>query len=300
MNQPRWDKEGRDWPNRDASRFVAAGGVQWHVQTMGDPQAPAVLLLHGTGAATHSWRDLAPLLANRFHVVAPDLPGHGFTAPLRPASLDRMAQSVAVLMDTLGVVPQLIVGHSAGAAIGLAMIGHGLAAPAAMVSIGGALLPFPGMTAKIFPAVAKWLALNPFTPEIFAWRARAGETPAFLARATGSRIDPLGIELYGRLFASPGHIAGALAMMGEWALEPLERALPHIATPVLLMHGERDATIPIATSRQVATRMPDAILLALPGLGHLAHEEAPQATTMHIFEFAARHGILAVAPQETA
>ncbi len=299
MNRPRWDKEGRDWPNRDASRFVDAGGINWHVQTMGDPAAPVALLLHGTGAATHSWRDLAPLLAGRFRVIAPDLPGHGFTAPLRPASLDRMAQSLAILLDTLGAVPQVIVGHSAGAAIGLAMIDRGVATPAAMVAIGGALLPFPGMAARIFPVVAKWLALNPFTPEIFAWRARAGETPSFLARATGSRIDPAGMALYGRLFASPGHIAGALAMMGEWALEPLERALPHIATPVLLLHGDRDATIPIATSRQVAALMPHARLLALPGLGHLAHEEAPQATAMQIFDFARDHGILAAAPPET-
>ena len=44
---------------------------------MGD--GPDLLLLHGSGAATHSWRDLAPLLARDFRVIAPDLPGHGFT-----------------------------------------------------------------------------------------------------------------------------------------------------------------------------------------------------------------------------
>ena len=54
---------------------VAAGGLRWHVQVAGD--GPVLLLLHGTGAATHSWRDLLPLLAERFTVVAPDLPGHG-------------------------------------------------------------------------------------------------------------------------------------------------------------------------------------------------------------------------------
>ncbi|NBQ74895.1 MAG: alpha/beta hydrolase, partial [Acetobacteraceae bacterium] len=58
---PSWEKDGRDWPNRTASRFVEAGGLNWHVQLMG--QGPCLLLLHGTAAATHSWRDLAPLLA---------------------------------------------------------------------------------------------------------------------------------------------------------------------------------------------------------------------------------------------
>jgi len=77
-----WERDGRDWPNRDASRFVRAGGLRWHVQKTGT--GPVLLLVHGTGAATHSWRELAPLLARRFTVIAPDLPGPGFTQ--RPAS----------------------------------------------------------------------------------------------------------------------------------------------------------------------------------------------------------------------
>ena len=72
-----WERDGRDWPNRASSRFVDAGGLRWHVQVMGE--GPVVLLIHGTGASTHSFRALAPLLAPHFTVVVPDLPGHGFT-----------------------------------------------------------------------------------------------------------------------------------------------------------------------------------------------------------------------------
>ena len=72
-----WQRDGRDWPNREFSRFVSAAGLSLHVQVMGD--GPAVVLAHGTGSSTHSWRTLAPLLARRFTVIAPDLPGHGFT-----------------------------------------------------------------------------------------------------------------------------------------------------------------------------------------------------------------------------
>ena len=78
-------RDGADWPNREASRFVEAGGLSWHVQVMG--QGPDLLLLHGTGGATHSWRGLAPLLAQHFRVVAPDLPGHGFTTARRAPDL---------------------------------------------------------------------------------------------------------------------------------------------------------------------------------------------------------------------
>lgn len=95
---PDWNVEGRDWPNRGSSRFVEAGGLRWHVQVMGE--GPALLLLHGTGAATHSWRDIAPLLAKTHTVVAMDLPGHGFTAmPARPTdcSLPQVARRPIVV-----------------------------------------------------------------------------------------------------------------------------------------------------------------------------------------------------------
>ena len=72
-DRPNWSVEGRDWPNRAHSRFVAAGGLSWHVQRMG--AGPKLLMLHGTGASTHSFRDLAPLLAEEFDVAAPELPG---------------------------------------------------------------------------------------------------------------------------------------------------------------------------------------------------------------------------------
>ncbi len=74
---PDWDRAGADWPNRDASHFLRGGNTHWHYQRMGS--GPPLMLLHGTGASTHSWRDLLPKLARHHDVIAPDLPGHGFT-----------------------------------------------------------------------------------------------------------------------------------------------------------------------------------------------------------------------------
>ena len=94
-----WDIDGRDWPNRAASRFITAGGLRWHVQQFdhADPGAPWLVLLHGTGSSTHSWRDVAPLLAQQYSVLALDLPGHAFTSMPRAAeqSLPGMARHVA-------------------------------------------------------------------------------------------------------------------------------------------------------------------------------------------------------------
>jgi magnesium chelatase accessory protein len=291
MSAPDWRSEGKGWPNAEASRFVTAGGLRWHVQVMG--KGPVALLLHGTGAATHSWRDLAPLLAADFTVVAPDLPGHGFTAAMRRPTPVAVATAVTALTTALDLSPALVIGHSAGAAVALTMAEQDRGIPRAIVGLGGALLPFPGMAGKLFPAMARMLFVNPFMPELLAMRARVpGEIASFLNRSTGSRIDPRGIDLYERLLKTSGHCGGALALMANWDLEPLQKAMPVLQLPVLLLHGERDSTIPPATSRTVAARLPAAATHFLPGLGHLAHEEAPADHAALILDFARRSGII--------
>jgi magnesium chelatase accessory protein len=254
---------------------------------------PVALLIHGTGSATHSWRDVMPLLAKDFTVVAPDLPGHGFSSSIGRASPVNVATALAALMDSLGLAPALTVGHSAGAAIALTMADKRLARPQSVVALGGALLPFPGMAGKLFPTMARLMFVNPLAPELFAMRTRSpGEVASFLKRATASPIDARGIELYERLLHTSGHIGGALALMANWDLVPLEKALPSIDLPVLLIHGARDATIPAATSQTVAGRLPNGQLMVVPDLGHLAHEEAPALHVEAIADFARAHGLL--------
>jgi len=284
MSKPDWAIEGADWPLKEASRFVTAGGLRWHVQMLG--AGPPLLLLHGTGAATHSWRDLAPILAERYTVVAPDLPGHGFTETPRLGGLGlpAMAKRLGELLRALDVAPVGVVGHSAGAAIAVRMALDGHAAPRALVSLNGALEPFPGMAGFLFPAMAQALFLNPLAVRLFAWRARQADAVPGLIRSTGSRIDDRGVELYRRLLATPGHIEGALGMMSAWNLDSLQRDLPRLAAALTLIVGQRDATVPPGVSEDVAARVPGARLVRMPRLGHLAHEEAPSETAALILE----------------
>lgn len=282
-----WHSDGSDWPNRTASRFVAAGGVRWHVQIAG--AGPVVLLLHGLGGATHSWRDVLPLLAERFTVIAPDLPGHGFTSGLTSPTTPAMATAVAALLTTLAATPALIVGHSAGAAVALRF---SFTTPVPVVAINGALLPFPGVAAAIFPTMARVLFVNPLIPALVAVQARRpGVVARFLPKSTGSTIDTRGVALYARLFSRRDHVAGALAMMANWDLAALAADLPKLSAPLRLLYGDRDATIPPQVSRDVATKVVGATAFSLGPLGHLAHEEDPAAVVRLIGEAATTWGI---------
>ena len=287
-----WAVDGADWPNRDASFFVEAGGWRWHVQRMG--QGPPLLLVHGTGAATHSWRALAPMLAGHFDVIAPDLPAHGFTRALGGAdlSLPGMARALASLLAKLDVAPQIVVGHSAGAAILARLCLDGAIAPKLLVSLNGALLPFGGLAGHIFPPMAKLLFLNPLAPRLFAWSADR-DAVARLLRGTGSTIERRGVDLYARLFSRHAHVAGALGMMANWDLDSLARDLPRLQVPLALIVARGDKAVSPDAAEKITALVPNARIAWLGGAGHLAHEEKPDAVRDLIVGMAEEAGVLA-------
>lgn len=267
-----------DWPNRAKSRVVRGPVHEWHLQQTGD--GPKVLLLHGAGGSVHSFRALLPLLAAHFHVLAPDLPGHGFTrlGGQRRSSLERMAEDLTALCDAQGFHPTAIIGHSAGAAIALQMARTmpGLR----LVGINPALGNFEGMAGVLFPVMAKFLAAIPFTARLFSGTSARPERVRALIDSTGSQIDPAGLELYRRLVAREAHVQGALSMMAQWTLDDLLADLPAIKAPALFVTGSEDRTVPPRVAQVAANRMAQARVHALDGYGHLIHEEAPD----HIFE----------------
>ena len=166
------------------------------------------------------------------------------------------------------------------------MVLDGLVDAKAVVGLSPALLPFPGLAAKLFPTMAKLLFVNPFAPYIFARMAGpTREVARFMLKSTGSSLDDNAVDFYARLFRKPGHIAGTIGMMASWDLEPLKRDLPGLKVPLLLIHGDGDTAIPLAKAREAAALMPGARLEVLTGLGHLAHEEAPERVAEMITVF---------------
>ena len=200
-------------------------------------------------------------------------------------SLPRMASAIARLNQVLGASPAAIIGHSAGAALALQIaLDHGFSGP--IIGLNSALRPFPGPAAQIFPAVAKLLFVNPFVPRLFSGMAAlSGDADRFLARATNSRIDAEGMACYETLLKNPRHTKGALAMMANWDLPTLRTRMNEITNPVLLVHSTDDAAIPLDWAREAHGWLPNARLEVIEGLGHLAHEEAPEEVHKRISTF---------------
>lgn len=281
---------GPDWPHMDCSRFVQTPGVRWHVQIAGS--GPVLLLLHGAGASTHTWRDLLPQLSADFTVVCPDLPGHALShiAPDWRPGLREMAGALDDLLRALDVQPQAVAGHSAGGAVAAQWVlqrqSQTPACTPTLIGLNPAWLPIPGMASWMFPVAAKVLAVNPLSA---LWIARHGKRPGVIQKLvddTGSRLSAQGVDYYARLIRQPAHVRGVLAMMAAWDMTALGRRMPELHGPVWMHLGGRDKTVPTSWSGRTYAVLAHAHGITVPELGHLAHEEAPALVAAQIRSWA--------------
>ncbi len=272
-----------DWPLSAQSRMIRSRPHDWHVQIMGS--GPALLFLHGAGGTTHSWRDVMPSCSG-FTCIAIDLPGHGYTrlGSRQRSSLEAMAQDIAALCAQEAWQIAGIVGHSAGGAIAL-RLSQRMADHPPVLAINPALQPFEGLAGVVFPAAARAIATLPFAVDLIHKTLVSPSRARQLLDGTGSKIDPEGVALYARLLGNRAHIEGALLMMAQWTLTGLIADLPKLKTRALFLVGSNDKTVPPASAEHAALRMADARIDRLDGLGHLAHEEAPDRIADRITDF---------------
>lgn len=261
-----------NWPNRAHSHIVEAGGVAFHVQQVGNPINPPLLLIHGTGASTHSFQPLIELLNATYFCIAIDVPGHGFT-PMPNGfvpTLPEMARVVLQLLTVLNLKHVTGVGHSAGAAILIEMAARAPDAIAQIYAINAALEPMRGHA--LLSPLAKVLFVNPLVPRLFAWRAQFAGMTKIMLRATGTTLDEELMRRYQVLLEDKNHVGGALAMMAAWELEPLQNKLYRLKTPLILIAANDDSFVPARVSNEAAAKSKNAELVLLPNGGHLVHE----------------------------
>jgi magnesium chelatase accessory protein len=136
--------------------------------------------------------------------------------------------------------------------------------------------------------IAKWLspiALSSTTARLASGVGRALPLVRPLLRSTGSKVPEASMRTYRRLVADPGHVAAALALFTHWDAAGVRADLPAIEVACLLLSPSKDRWIRPKQVTRAAEFLRRCSLVSLSGLGHLAHEEAPERVAEAIESF---------------
>ena len=225
-----------------------------------------VVLVHGWSLSSVAFADELALLARDRRAVAPDLRGHGRSAPGAPFGLADLARDLAALLDALRLERAVLLGWSLGAQIALA------AAPLARARLAGLVLV--SGTPRFTEGEGWPHGLPARSVEGLAARVQR-DAPRAIARFFDGMFVEGELDAAGRARAEavraavpPPDAAALLSGLDVLARTDLRAALPALDLPVLLVHGERDAVCPPGASRAMAAAIPGGRLAVIPGAGH--------------------------------
>ena len=280
------------------SRFVEVDGITVHYKMAGEGE-PVLVLLHGFGASTFSWREVMEPLSEMGTVVAFDRPGFGLTErPMpgewegeSPYSPEAQADLTVGLMDALGIERAILVGNSAGGTVALLTAltyperVAGLVLVDAAVYVGGGtpgwlrpLLNTPQMR-HLGPLLARRIQDWGMDFARSAWHAPSGLTSEVWEGYT----KPLRAQNWDRALWEVTRASHPL---------DLPERLDEVAVPVLVITGDDDRIVPKEQSVRLAEELPQADLVVIPNCGHVPQEECPEPFLQAVLEWMAKEGRL--------
>jgi len=253
------------------------------VQDSGPRDAPVVLLLHGFGASLQAWDDWAPALEKNLRVLRIDIPGFGLSGPAVNKDYSDAADvaRVIALLDQLGVQQVIMAGHSMGGRIAWNLTAAHPERVSKLVLLSPDGFPDPNAKSDKTYEVPTLLGLMQYSLPQWALRM-GGVTPAF---ADDSQLTPQMMQRYHDMMLAPGVRTALLERMRQTRNSDPVARLQSITVPTLLIWGEKDAFIPVGNAQDYLKAMPQAKLVTLPGVGHVLHEEAPQASVQVVLDF---------------
>lgn len=284
----------RNDDTRTSTRSVTAGGIETFYLEAGPVDAPPVVLVHGLGATNASMLPLLAALSRDFHVLAPDLPGHGGS---QAKSDQHGAQFLgtwllAFIRETCSASP-VLVGNSLG---GRTALEAALLSP---YDVRGLVL--------LCPAVA-FRKLRQFVPIVRLVRNEIAALPVRIPRGVVTRglrslfADPTRLpdawheaavdEFIRVLSLRPNRLAIFSALRNVYLDEPFGETgfwerLPGLRPPALFLWGDRDVLVPAGFSRFVAEALPSAESVILDDCGHVPQFEHPDLTAQLTRDFIA-------------
>lgn len=251
----------------------------YKVHCIDEGHGPAIVLIHGFGGQTYSYRHLIPIFARDHRVIAVDLKGFGYSERDARTDLTHAGQ-VAMLKSLLG---KLGVGHAT-------FVGHSMG--------GGIVQRFAAAHPEVVDALV--LAASVSTDDRVGQRAMP---PAFMVRPMvplierlvssrmlrASYYDPAKLtedvrSEYLRPLRIRGSVDGLMTMMRA-ATNSVPVDLARFAQPVLILSAAHDRLVPLAVGQRIRERIPQARMVVLDKAGHMLLEEQPEGCARAILDF---------------
>jgi len=243
--------------------------IYYHLHLGGsEGLTPPVVLIHGAGGTHLYWPSEVRRLPG-YHVYAPDLPGHGKSGGRGMQSIGAYTQALINWLDAVDLHSAVLIGHSMGSAIALALalehpgrvLGLGLVGAGARLRVAPELLEQASNQTTFLNAVSTVISrsFSPHTP------ARLSDLAARRMAETRSSV------LYGDFLACNDF--------------DVRDRLAEIHQPALVLCGADDQMTPVRHAQFLASGIPHAVLKLIPDAGHMVMLEQPQAIAIAIGEF---------------
>lgn len=265
------------------SQFIEVDGVRVHYRDEG--RGPVVVLLHANYASLFMWAPWVRALEAHYRVIRLDLPAHGLTGP-DPHSdytLARMQRLFEAFVAAKGLERFTIVGTSLGGTVAMRYaVDHPTRVERLVLISPGSLEPrVRGRTTPAnVPRVADLLGyVTPKSFTRFLLRNDYGD-PAKLHEAI--------VDEWYSMWMREGNRRAMLALLRQYVSGGVEDKIRAVSVPVLLIWGEKNRRVPLALAyefRDLLVNAPEVRLAVLPGVGHMAVQEAPEASAALIRDY---------------
>jgi pimeloyl-ACP methyl ester carboxylesterase len=269
-----------------ASRFVdLPDGVRLHYRDQGKADGPVLVLVHGYGDSAFTWDGWVARLGDRYRIISLDLPGHGLTRAPKGyrMSADNQVAAVQAVADAAQLSRFALAGNSMGGGVAWR---YALAHP-------------ERLDALILDAAAGWPAPAKNPPLAFrilqhplgkAFLKSIDNKPLIRVGVRGEVGDPTVIsdafiDRWAALQLAPGHRDTLIEIDMAGTANAKAETLRALTVPTLVLHGEVDPLIPVASGRKFAEVIPGAQLIVYPKIGHLPQVEIPERSADDVAAF---------------
>ena len=252
----------------------------------GDP----ILLIHGFGGSTYSWRELIPHLSQRNKIIALDLKGFGKSPKPEDSeySIYNQASLVINFIQEHELESITLVGHSYGGAVALVVAltmlesNPTLLSKLILIDSVAYAQPMPSFIKVLRTPILRWIV------RLILTKKQQVKSVLKLGYYDDDKINDGAVRVYVEALDSPGGKHAIVQVAEQIIPEDIEElcsVYKNIEVPTLILWGREDEIIPLWVGKRLASEMPDSDLVIIEQCGHIPHEEKPEKTIKIITRF---------------